>query len=195
MSTHAVWLMIGTQQFPEITFIMEGRKLTELFQRGLWCGLWEQKSLYWCLLSNVSTNHPWPHQGHCLWLLKFWILAISSPSSRWSRWICFSKGDWPILCPVICKQTLKCLFLALLPPILIWKYQFNLSHSYLLLHKWLHLCLYKNISSMPLSLYGTEVGIGQLIRMLGKTPQGKEQKMQERAVGGVLMTDSIKCLI
>ena len=35
MSTHAVWLMIGTQQIPEITFIMEGRKLTELFQRGL----------------------------------------------------------------------------------------------------------------------------------------------------------------
>ena len=31
--------------------------------------------------------------------------------------------------------------------------------------------------------------------MLEKTPQGKEQKMQERAVGGVLMTDSIKCLI
>ena len=27
MSTHAVWLMIGTQQFPEITFIMEESSL------------------------------------------------------------------------------------------------------------------------------------------------------------------------
>lgn len=34
-----------------------------------------------------------------------------------------------------------------------------------------------------------------MIRELEKTLQRKEQKMQERAVGGVLMTDSIKCLI
>ena len=35
MSTHPVWFMIGTQQFPQITFIMEGRKLTQLLQRDL----------------------------------------------------------------------------------------------------------------------------------------------------------------